>query len=172
MVAMGVAAGRISLAASGQSQAVEGQVCITASDAMPDYWLPAVLKRVREMAPGIDIEVVASNEVRDLRRREADIAIRHVRPDQPDLIARLVGEISASLRLDHLSGRARPSAENAVCRQQAKKSAGEVCNGLSGRVTGTVALDGPRRQRRQRSPIAGSHRRFVGRWWLTEPCQA
>jgi DNA-binding transcriptional LysR family regulator len=95
--AMGDAAGRISLAASGQSQAIEGQVCITASDALSAYWLPTVLKRLRELAPGIEVEVIASNEVRDLRRREADIAIRHVRPEQPDLIAKLVRETSAHL---------------------------------------------------------------------------
>lgn len=35
--------------------------------------------------------------MRDLNRREADIAIRHARPEQPDLIARLVGETSAHL---------------------------------------------------------------------------
>ncbi len=87
---MGDAANSISLAATGQSQDVRGQVCITASDAFSAYLLPPVLARIRQVAPGIDIEVLASNEIRDLRRREADIAIRHVRPDQPELIAKLV----------------------------------------------------------------------------------
>ncbi len=90
--AMGDAASRISLSASGQSQAVEGQVSITATNVMATYHLPPVLQRLRETAPGIEIEVIATNEVSDLRRREADIAIRHVRPEQPDLIAKLVGE--------------------------------------------------------------------------------
>ncbi|MBG03391.1 MAG: LysR family transcriptional regulator [Rhodospirillaceae bacterium] len=87
---MGEAAGQISLVASGQSQAVEGQVVITASDIMAAYHLPSILEELREQAPGITIEVVASNEIRDLKRREADIAIRHVRPEQPDLIAKQV----------------------------------------------------------------------------------
>ncbi|MDI1366293.1 MAG: LysR family transcriptional regulator [bacterium] len=94
---MGEAAAQISLGASGQSQAIEGQVTITAGDAVSAYWLPAVLKRLRVMEPGIEIEVLASNDIRDLRRREADIAIRHVRPDQPDLIARLVRQSTAHL---------------------------------------------------------------------------
>jgi DNA-binding transcriptional LysR family regulator len=94
---MGEAAGRVSLTASGQSQAIEGQVCITASDAMSAYHLPIVLKQLREIAPSIEVEVFASNTVRDLTRREADIAIRHVRPVQPDLIAKLVRETSARL---------------------------------------------------------------------------
>ena len=94
---MGEAAAHISLAASGQSQSIEGKVSITATNVMATYHLPPVLKRLREMAPAIEIEIVASNEVRDLQRREADIAIRHGRPEQPDLIAKLVGETSAHL---------------------------------------------------------------------------
>ena len=93
--AMGDAAAGIALAASGQSQAIEGQVCITASDALAAYFLPPILMRLRELAPGIEIEVLASNDIRDLRRREADIAIRHARPDQPELIAKLVRTSSA-----------------------------------------------------------------------------
>ena len=93
--AMGEAAGRVSLAASGPSQTIEGQVSITASDAMSTYILPPILKRLRDEAPGIFIEVIAANDLRDLQRREADIAIRHVRPDQPDLIARLLRQSAA-----------------------------------------------------------------------------
>lgn len=88
--AMGDAAGQVSLAASGQSQSVEGLVIITASDLLSAYHLPPILDELRDRAPGIDIEVIASNEIRDLKRREADIAIRHVRPEQPDLIAKQV----------------------------------------------------------------------------------
>ena len=95
--AMGEAAGRVSLAASGQSQSVEGHVCITATDVLSMYLLPDVLRRLRQVAPGIEIEIVASNDVRDLRRREADIAIRHGRPEQPDLIAKLLGETAVRI---------------------------------------------------------------------------
>lgn len=86
--AMGEAAGRLSIIASGQSQSIEGLVRITASDIVAAHILPPILKRLHEAAPGIEVDVVAANEVRDLMRREADIAIRHVRPEQPDLIAR------------------------------------------------------------------------------------
>jgi DNA-binding transcriptional LysR family regulator len=50
---------------------------------------------LREIAPLVEIDVVAANDIRDLQLREADIAIRHVRPEQPDLIARLVNEATA-----------------------------------------------------------------------------
>jgi DNA-binding transcriptional LysR family regulator len=94
---MGDAAHRISLTASGQAQSVEGFVSITSTDMMAVHFLPPVLERLRALAPKLQIEIIASNDVRDLTKREADIAIRHGRPDQPDLIARLLGETSAAL---------------------------------------------------------------------------
>ncbi len=108
--AMGDAAGRIALSASGQSQRIEGHVCITATDVVSMHLLPPALVRLRNMAPGIEVEVVASNEVRDLRRREADIAIRHARPEQPDLIAKLLREVSIRLyaSTDYLDRLGRP----------------------------------------------------------------
>ena len=94
---MAQAATRLSLAASGQSQQVEGDVRLTATPIFATYQLPPILARLREAAPGVRVEVVASNELRDLRRREADIAIRHVRPEEPTLMARRVGGTSAHL---------------------------------------------------------------------------
>lgn len=90
---MAEAANRVSLVASGQSQAIAGRVCITATEMLATYYLPPMLRKLRECAPGIVVEVVASDEVRDLIRREADIAIRHTQPTQPDLIARRVGSL-------------------------------------------------------------------------------
>lgn len=92
---MGAAADRIALTASGQSQSIEGEVRITASDIYSAYLLPPVLRQLQDLAPKLRIVVVAANDIRDLQRREADIAIRHIRPDQPELIARLVYEASA-----------------------------------------------------------------------------
>jgi len=89
-------ASRISMTATSQSQAIEGQVRITASDVMSALQLPPILKQIRRMAPRLEIDVVAANDIRDIQRREADIAIRHVRPTQPDLIAKLVAEATAN----------------------------------------------------------------------------
>ncbi|MEQ8231991.1 MAG: LysR family transcriptional regulator [Gammaproteobacteria bacterium] len=91
--AMADAANRVSLAASGQSQGIEGRVRITATELLAAYRLPPVLRKLREQAPGIVIDVVASDELRDLIRREADIAVRHAQPTHPDLIARRVGSV-------------------------------------------------------------------------------
>lgn len=94
--AMGAAAHALGLAASGRSQAVDGVVSVSASDAVAAYLLPPLVEQLRTQEPGIAIEVISSNALSDLLRREADIAIRHVKPEQPDLIARLVREAQAS----------------------------------------------------------------------------
>ena len=85
--AMGDAANRTSLVATGQSESVEGNVCITASEAIAAFLLPPILEKLRRNHPGITLELVISNEARDLHRREADIAIRNFEPKHPDLIA-------------------------------------------------------------------------------------
>jgi len=95
--AMGTAAQGFSLAASGQSQSVEGLVRIAAMDVIATYILPDVFKRLQQLAPKLQIEIVASNSISDLMRREADIAIRHVEPTQPELISRQCPDFSAYL---------------------------------------------------------------------------
>ncbi len=92
---MGDAANRISLAASGQSQTIEGNVTISATNLMATQILPPILKKIRELAPAIELDIVTTNELSDLRRREADIALRHARPEHPELIAKLIHETTA-----------------------------------------------------------------------------
>ena len=94
---MGEAATRMSLSAHGQSQAISGPVTITASEIVSAFQLPPVIAKIHAAHPGINIEIVATNEVRDLKRREADIAVRNAPPKQPDLIARKLREDTAQL---------------------------------------------------------------------------
>jgi len=93
--AMAEAAQEFSLGASGRSQAVEGEIAISASDVYAAHLLPPVLRRLRAEHPGITVEVVASNAMSDLRRREADIAVRNVRPVQNDLVAQRLADDEA-----------------------------------------------------------------------------
>ena len=95
--AMGEAAALISMVADGQSQEVMGEVTITATDLMSAAILPAILAPLRQTAPGIRVRILATGDIRNLMQREADIAIRHVRPDQPDLIARHVADFRGTL---------------------------------------------------------------------------
>lgn len=87
---MGEAAVRVSLTAAGQSASIDGKVCISAAQVEAFFILPPIVARLRSSHPGIEIEIVATNDTSDLSRREADIAIRSFRPTQPDLIARKV----------------------------------------------------------------------------------
>lgn len=93
--AMGEAAEALALAASGRVQTIEGRVSISATDAYCAYLLPDICAHIRKLAPQITLVVVSTDAISDLRRREADIAIRHVRPHEPDLIGRQVRESTA-----------------------------------------------------------------------------
>lgn len=93
--AMSMAAEAMALAVAGKSQDIEGRVTISATDAVSAYLLPGLVARIRKMAPQITLVIVASDSISDLRKREADIAIRHVRPTEPELVARRVGEMTA-----------------------------------------------------------------------------
>ena len=89
---MGTAAMQVSLAAAGKSQSLEGPVRITASEIDAAYRLPPLVRRLRAEEPGITVEIVVSNDAMNLRRREADIAIRAFRPEQVDLYCEKIGE--------------------------------------------------------------------------------
>lgn len=95
--AMGEAAVRVSLTAAGQSLSLEGNVCISASQITAIYTLPPIIADLRARHPGIEIEIVATNDTSDLGRREADIAIRSFRPTQAELVARKVKDGRARL---------------------------------------------------------------------------
>ena len=89
---MGRAANQLALSAEGQRSDLSGLVRITASEIMSAHALPSVIKELRLRAPQISVEVVASDDIENLIQRDADIALRHVRPEQPDLVARLLCE--------------------------------------------------------------------------------
>lgn len=60
---------------------------VAADDSIAAYLLSKILLRLRQVAPGILVDVFVSDGINDLLRREADIAIR---PEQPALIGHLV----------------------------------------------------------------------------------
>lgn len=92
---MGDAAESVALAASGRMQEIGGRVCISATDVLSAHVLPEIVARIRSEAPQVTIVIVAANELSDLHRREADIAIRHVRPDRPGLVGQHVRDTEA-----------------------------------------------------------------------------
>ncbi|MGJ8692736.1 MAG: LysR family transcriptional regulator [Thalassotalea sp.] len=89
---MGSSVLAFSLAASGQSKQIEGTVVVSVGELTAAYIMPKIISKLRHEEPGITIEVVVTNEPSDLKRREADIAIRSFHPKQNDLIAKKVGD--------------------------------------------------------------------------------
>ncbi|MDX8531513.1 LysR family transcriptional regulator [Mesorhizobium sp. VK25A] len=90
-------ANAFSLLALGSVEAIEGTVRIAASEVVAAFVLPDMMARLGEEEPGIEVEIVASNQVENLLRRDADIAIRMVRPAQNELVARKVTDIPLRL---------------------------------------------------------------------------
>ncbi|WP_374562375.1 LysR family transcriptional regulator [Ideonella sp.] len=91
--------------ASGQREGVRGTVRITASEVVGVEVLPPILAALRRDHPELVIELVLSNQMDDLLRREADIAVRMVPPTQGALIARRIGAIELGMhaRADYLA---------------------------------------------------------------------
>ncbi len=95
--AMEAAAEALRRAASGEAEEERGTVRLTASEIMGAEVLPAMLARFRERHPQVALELVLNNRNEDLLRREADIALRMVRPRQAALIARRIGKVGIGL---------------------------------------------------------------------------
>jgi DNA-binding transcriptional LysR family regulator len=87
-----------------------GTVRITASEPVACYLLPPVLAQMRLALPRVQVELVSSNAVSNLLRREADIALRMVQPDQGSLVARKIAKITlgAYAHRDYLARRGTP----------------------------------------------------------------
>lgn len=105
---------QFALVAAGREQALAGTVRITASEVMSAYVLPPLLRTLRAAHPEIQIELVASNTVENLLERDADIALRMVRPSQTALIARRLADQPLGLYMhrDLLQLHGKPSAAN------------------------------------------------------------
>lgn len=96
--------------ASGAGKDMAGTVRITASQPVAHVLLPPLLAQMRLALPQVQVELVCSNEVTNLLRREADIAIRMVQPDQSTLVARRIGRVTlgAYAHRDYLERRGTP----------------------------------------------------------------
>ena len=84
-------------AASGQGKAVAGTVRVSASEVIGAEVLPPILARLREDHPALEIELVLSNAVDNLLRRDADIAVMMVEPIQEALVVKRVGSVALGL---------------------------------------------------------------------------
>jgi DNA-binding transcriptional LysR family regulator len=95
--AMATAAEALLRAASGEADQVRGTVRITASEIVGAEVLPPILADFHDDHPEVAVELDLSNRAQDLLRREADIAVRMVRPTQDALLARKIGVVRVGL---------------------------------------------------------------------------
>ena len=94
---MSSSAAALKRAAEGQGDGIQGTVRVTASEVMGVEVLPPILAQLHSAYSGLKVELVLTNRVQDLLKREADIAIRMTQPKQDLLIARRIGQVNLGL---------------------------------------------------------------------------
>ncbi len=95
--AMAAASAALRRAASASNHEIRGVVRLTCSEVVGAEVLPPMLAVFRRRHPGIIIELSLSNQSEDLLRKDADIAVRMLRPAQTALVARRIGSIPLGL---------------------------------------------------------------------------
>lgn len=94
---MNTAAAALRRTADSQGDGVKGTVRVSASEVIGVEVLPAIVARLQQQHPQLKVELVLTNRVQDLLRREADIAVRMTDPRQDSLVARRVGQVVLGL---------------------------------------------------------------------------
>jgi DNA-binding transcriptional LysR family regulator len=108
---MNSTAAALERAAASQGSGVRGTVRITASDVIGVEVLPPIIASLRDEHPELVVELVLTDRMQDLLRREADIAVRMARPRQELLVARRVGNVELGMYAHqrYLAGRGAPN---------------------------------------------------------------
>lgn len=83
--------------ASSAGSDVGGVIRVSVSEMIGVEVLPPIITKMRRQYPALKVELVLSNEIADLLHREADIAVRMMRPTHQQLVARHVGKIDVGL---------------------------------------------------------------------------
>ena len=95
--AMAASAAALERAASAPPEAARGVVRLSASEVVGAEVLPAILAPLMADHPALAVELALSNRNDDLLRREADLALRMVRPTQSGLVARKLADVRIGL---------------------------------------------------------------------------
>ncbi len=89
---------------------VEGLLRITAGDGFISYVLLPALRSLSQEHPSLSFDLRPDTRMLDLSRREADVAVRLVRPKEPALVARHLGAMPFALfaSVEYLQRRGTP----------------------------------------------------------------
>ncbi len=84
-----------------------GTVRVAMSSELAAYVVAPSVSELQRRHPRLRLEILVSNELADLTRREADVALRSVRPTRGDLVAQRlggIGRLAAVARRDYIEG--------------------------------------------------------------------
>ncbi|MEM1418485.1 MAG: LysR family transcriptional regulator [Myxococcota bacterium] len=84
---------RLEARASGLGQEVRGVVRVAATDALANLVLVPALPELLRAHPQLSVALITATGLSDLVRREADVALRNVRPEHPDLVSRKLAHV-------------------------------------------------------------------------------
>jgi DNA-binding transcriptional LysR family regulator len=98
--------------AAGTDRTLSGRVRVTAPEILGAHFVLPALQAVRGRHPAIAIELVSTIARLDVTRREADVAVRTIRPAEPSLVARKVARMAIAPYVRR--GRKRPAPAVAV----------------------------------------------------------
>ncbi|SMF66501.1 transcriptional regulator, LysR family [Trinickia caryophylli] len=108
--AMEQAALRIERRVAGADDQLCGMIRVATTDSLGKRFVVPAIAKVQKEHRGIDITCVTSAQVANLTRREADLAVRTVRPDSPELIVRRLARLDSAIYAsrDYLARRGEP----------------------------------------------------------------
>jgi len=95
--AMEQAAHTIERRVAGIDEQLAGTIRLATTDTMAATFVLPAIATLRQRHPGIDVVCMASKSIANLTKREADVAVRTLRPDSPDLIARRIGQMETGI---------------------------------------------------------------------------
>ena len=78
---------------AGADLRLTGSLRVTAPESLAFNLLPQLIAQFRKLHSGIHIELIVDNRVFNLSRREADVALRAVQPQEADLFGRKLANI-------------------------------------------------------------------------------
>ena len=90
---MAASADKLQRLVQGQDISLSGTVRLSVNEMIAQYYLPSILPEFLNLYPKLQVQVVVTNQITSLDKRDADIAIRMVRPQQQDLIMKHLYDI-------------------------------------------------------------------------------
>jgi DNA-binding transcriptional LysR family regulator len=97
--------------ALGADRKLSGLVRVATTELLGEAIVLPAVRALHERHPQIRVELLTGSGQLDIARREADVALRYVRPDRGDLIARRAGRVAfaAYASKKYLAERGRPA---------------------------------------------------------------